>query len=621
MWSLVFFAAGALGGLPRHKRAVIDYNSAPPNLSTLANGSLFETWRPRAHILPPFGQIGDPCAHYVDAETGTVHFGWLHAGASGATTDDLVTYKDLNANGAPFIEAGGLNDPVAVFDGTVINVGVGGKPTFLYTSVSYLPIQWTIAYTRGSETQSLAVSYDDGRNFTKLEQGPVISGPPLAVNVTGFRDPYAFQSSQLDTLLDSANGTWYLVISGGVHGDGPSQFLYRQYDPEFQYWEELGQWWHEPANTTWGNGDWAGRWGFNFEVSNIFTLDEEGYTDEGEFFTTLGAEWSLAPIVPQVSDFRDALWVSGNVTIEDGEVRFSPSYAGKLEWGHSAYATHGQVVRADSKPSVASGAPDRFISTTWLTGDYYGTLDPATNQQNWTGALLLPRELSIGKICNVVDNDLSREVGSWKTSRNESGIVDLSTLKQTIARESLAALLRSNETWQEESRTLNSSAVIPFEKSPGSKFFVLEASIAVPQSARDSDLKAGFQILASEYESTTIYYQFSNESVIVDRTNTSAAAKTTNDIDSRNEAGRLRLFDIAQDDGEATVENLKLTIVVDNAVVEIHANDRFALSTWARSWYDSSTEVRFFQEGAGQVAFENITIHEGLFDAWPERQN
>ncbi|KAF3001701.1 hypothetical protein E8E14_000211 [Neopestalotiopsis sp. 37M] len=611
MWSLVLFAAGALG------QASIDYNSAPPNLSTLANGSLFETWRPRAHLLPPFGQIGDPCAHYVDAETGTVHFGWLHDGASGATTDDLVTYRDLNADGAPFIEAGGLNDPVAVFDGTVINVGVDGKPTFLYTSVSYLPIQWTIAYTRGSETQSLAVSYDDGKNFTKLEQGPVIPGPPFAVNVTGFRDPYAFQSTQLDTLLNSTDGTWYLVISGGVHGDGPSQFLYRQYDPDFQYWEELGQWWHEAANTTWGSGDWAGRWGFNFEVSNIFTLSEDGYSDEGTFFTTMGAEWSLAPIVPQVSDFRDALWVSGDVTVEDGEVKFSPSFAGKIDWGHSAYATHGQVVRADSKPSNTSGAPDRFISTTWLTGDYYGTLNPATNQQNWTGALLLPRELSIGKICNVVDNELAREVGSWKATRNESGVVDLSTLKQTIVRESIAALLEG-DVIEEESRTLNSSAIIPFQQSPQTKFFVLEASIVVPQSARDSDLKAGFQILASEYESTSIYYQFSNETIMVDRANTSAAAETTNDIDSRNEYGRLRLFDIAQG-GDTSVEVLKLTIVVDNAVVEIHANDRFVLSTWARSWYASSTEVRFFQEGSGEVTFENITIHEGLYDAWPER--
>lgn len=584
MKSTILLAAGALGAyFPRQDSiSTIDYNSAPPNLTTLANGSLFETWRPRAHILPPFGQIGDPCGHYVDAETGTFHISWLFNGngAAGATTDDLVTYTDLNADGAPFIVPGGLNDPVAVFDGTVINVGIGGFPTFLYTSVSHLPIQWTIAYTRGSETQSLAVSNDGGRNFTKIAQGPVIPSPPFAVNVTGFRDPFAFQNTQLDALLNSTVDTWYVVISGGVHGDGPSQFLYRQHDPEFQYWEGLGQWWHEPANTTWGNGDWAGRWGFNFEVSNIFTLNEEGFSDEGMFFTTLGAEWSLDPIVPQVSDFRDSLWVAGDVSLEDGDVKFKPSFAGKLDWGDSAYATHGQVVRADSQPSTNSGAPDRFISTSWLTGDFYGTLDPATNQQNWTGALLLPRELAVGTIVNVVDNELAREVGSWKTSSNESGIIELTTLKQTIARESLAALL-DGDSYVEGSRILNSSGITAFQQSPDSKFFVLKASITFPQSARGSDLKAGFQILASEHESTDIYYQFSNESVIVDRSNTSAAARTTNDIDSRNEAGRLRLFDIAQDE-EPVVEVLKLTIVVDNAVVEIHANDRFVLSTWAR---------------------------------------
>ncbi|KAK9795992.1 putative Glycosyl hydrolase [Seiridium cardinale] len=619
MKSSILFSAGALGAHnPRQDGAsTVDYTLEPGNLSTLANGSLFETWRPRAHVLPPFGQIGDPCGHYVDTETGSFHIGFLHNGAAGAVTDDLVTYTDLNPDGAPFIEAGGLNDPVAVFDGTVINAGIDGLPTFLYTSVSYLPIQWTIAYTRGSETQSLAVSYDGGRNFTKLEQGPAIPAPPFAVNVTGFRDPYAFQNVQLDTLLGSDNGSWYLVLSGGVHGKGPSQFLYRQHDPGFQYWEELGQWWHEPANTTWGNGDWAGRWGFNFEVSNVFTLDEAGFSHDGTFFTTLGAEWSLDPIVPQVSDFRDSLWVSGEVGIENGQAKFNPTFAGKLDWGDSAYASHGQVVPATSQPSTKSGAPDRFITTLWLTGDFYGTQDPATNQQNWTGALLLPRELSIGKISNVVDNELAREVGAWKTSSNESGIVELTTLHQQIAREPLAAMLNGTS-FAEESRNLSSSDVVPFEQSPGSKFFVLQAAITFPSSARQSASKAGFQILASEHEATTVYYQFSNESMIIDRTNTSAAAKTTNGIDSRNEAGRLRLFDIVEND-EVVVETLELTIVVDNAVVEVHANDRFALSTWARSWYSNSTEIRFFYEGDDEVIFKDIIVQEGLYEAWPER--
>ena len=101
--------------------------------------------------------------HYTDPETGLFHVGYLHLGASGATTDNLVTYRDVNPDSEPFIRAGGINDPVAVFDGSVIERGVNGTPTLLYTSVSFLPIQWTIRYTQGSETQSLAFARDGGQ--------------------------------------------------------------------------------------------------------------------------------------------------------------------------------------------------------------------------------------------------------------------------------------------------------------------------------------------------------------------------------------------------------------------------------------------------------------------------
>ncbi|SPO07440.1 uncharacterized protein DNG_10134 [Cephalotrichum gorgonifer] len=595
----------------------VDYNTAPPNLSTLANGSLFETWRPKAHVLPPFGQIGDPCMHYTDPETGLFHVGWLHEGAAGATTDDLATYYDLNPDGAPFIKAGGVNDPIAVFDGSVIPSGIDGKPTLLYTSVSYLPIQWTIPYTRGSETQSLAVTHDGGRNFTKLHQGPAIPSPPFAVNVTGWRDPYVFQNAKLDSLLKSTPETWYTVISGGVHGDGPSVFLYRQYDPDFQYWEYLGQWWHEGANSTWGSGEWAGRWGFNFEVANVFSLDEHGYNAEGEVFMTVGGEWSFAPIVPEVSDSRDMIWAAGEVTLKKGEVKFTPTMAGILDWGASAYAAAGKYLPASSEASEKSGAPDRFVSYVWLTGDFYGTADFPTPQQNWTGALLLPRELSTGTISNVVDNELSRETGSWRVASRKSGVLELATLKQVIARETLAEL-KSGERFTEPARNVSSSGSVAFQRSPESKFYVLTASLSFSASARGSDLRAGFEVLSSEFETTKIYYQFSNESVIIDRANSSAASRTTEGIDSRNESGRLRLFDIVQDD-EERVETLELTIVVDNSIVEVHANDRFAVSTWARSWYASSKDIKFFHEGEGEVEFGEVTVYEGLYDAWPDR--
>jgi hypothetical protein len=43
----------------------LDYNSAPPNLSTLGNNSIFDTWRPKAHVLPPSNHIGDPCSELL----------------------------------------------------------------------------------------------------------------------------------------------------------------------------------------------------------------------------------------------------------------------------------------------------------------------------------------------------------------------------------------------------------------------------------------------------------------------------------------------------------------------------------------------------------------------------
>lgn len=38
------------------------------------------------------------------------------------------------------------------------------------------------------------------------------------------------------------------------------------------------------------------------------------------------------------------------------------------------------------------------------------------------------------------------------------------------------------------------------------------------------------------------------------------------------------------------------------------------------SWYAYSTNIRFFHSGSGDVTFSNVTIYEGLANAWPERK-
>ncbi|KAK5136449.1 hypothetical protein LTR08_003094 [Meristemomyces frigidus] len=572
--------------------------------------------------------------HYTDPQTGLFHVGYLHNGAAGATTDDLVTYTDVNPDDPTFIRAGGKNDPVAVFDGSVIPSGINGTPTLLYTSVSYLPIHWTIPYTKGSETQSLAVTYNGGKYFTKLNQGPVIPGAPygsVALNVTGFRDPYVFQNAELDRTYRSQNGTWYVAISGGVHDIGPNQFLYRQYSPEFRDWEYLGEWWSEPANSTWGLGTWAGRWGFNWEVGNVFTASEEGYDAEGDFFVTLGAEWGYAPVQPQTSQFREQLWASGNISTQrHGGVHFEPSMAGHLDWGMSAYAAAGKLVPASSQASLRSGAGDRFVIYLWLTNDHFGDLDFPVVQQGWGSSLTTPRELRRGHIADVVDNDLVSEVGSWRivSSNAMAGTVGLSTLGQKMVREATHAYVsNATSSFSEVGRTVVSSpygagSTIAFSQSPDSRFYMMTASITFPALARGnkSDVKAGFKILSSEYESTLIYYQLSNESLIIDRSNSSAAAQSTNGIATDNEAGRLRLFDIkGPAETSSRVETLELTILVDNGVVEVYANDRFVISTWVWAWYATSNQIAFFHEGPDAVEFGEVKVHEGLVDAWPER--
>lgn len=588
--------------------AELDYNRAPPNLTELTGTELYHTWRPKAHVTPIFGRMQDPCGHYTDHNTGSFHVGYLWStspgGLTACKTDDLVTYEDVNPLAEKVIVRGGENDPLAVFDGSIVSKGIDGYPTLMYTGVKSLPITWSMSYVPQSETQTIAVSRDGGHTFEKLDHPPVIVQPD-GIEPTAFRDPYMFNSYQLDSLLGSENGTWYVTVSGGVKGSnpaapgwepdaGPGQFLYRQQvHGNFLDWEYLGMWWREAANSTSSNNSWAVSWGFNMETANLANLDEHGVNNvDGDLFHIIGSEYSTIwdGIVRNVSSWggqfkRDANWASGTVSLRPGtqEPVFTPTMASRLDWGLTSYATAAQVLSADSQASKKSGVTvDRWISYVWLTGDEFGTLEyhpPVA--QNWTGSLCLPRELSVGYIDNVVLDDLSSETPSaWVIdSRDEStNTVRLKMLKQTVARETLAALQDPDSTTviTELGTTISQPGETPFVKSPSSRFFVLSANITFPASARESDLRAGFQILASDNERTNIWYQLSSETFSIDRSQSSAAALSTENFDLREEKGNFRLFDIER---SGNVESLRLTVVIDNSIVELFANERFALAS------------------------------------------
>jgi len=206
------------------------------------------------------------------------------------------------------------------------------------------------------------------------------------------------------------------------------------------------------------------------------------------------------------------LWINGNVSLtENGTVKFEPTMAGVLDWGIQAYAAAGKLLPASSKASQGSGITvDRYLSYLWLTNDDYGQNDFPKAQQGWDGTLLTARELSKGTIPNVVDNSLVHEKASWLvTGHNESaGTVELTTLHQKIVREAYSAFTKNaTEVHHQQARGLKANS--DFDFTPSSKFFVMIATIDFPNSARgnDSDVKAGFRILESDAESTSIYYR------------------------------------------------------------------------------------------------------------------
>ena len=102
-------------------------------------------------------------------------------------------------------------------------------------------------------------------------------------NLTGFRDPYAFVSPVLSSLLantTSAVGDHFLTISSGLRASadaagGPRLFLYRQTKPgDVRQWTYISPFVSVPAFSTFS--EWSGNFGINFETACVVRLDEQG---------------------------------------------------------------------------------------------------------------------------------------------------------------------------------------------------------------------------------------------------------------------------------------------------------------------------------------------------------
>ncbi|CAD6891130.1 unnamed protein product [Tilletia controversa] len=629
-----------------------DFARLPPtNFHSLANGSLFSQWRPKAHFIHPSQITGDPTSLWADpsgsgAIISTI-YGYLRTSSNpfanalrAAKTIDFVTFEDWGVTIGP----GGVNDPIAVFDGKAIPKGYKGLPTLLYTAVSYAPISWRVPYVRGAETQALAYSEDQGKTWIKVAAPPVIRSPPTGVSVTGFRDPYLFQSSSLDRALglkDNVGQQWYTTVSSGEKGKGSRIFLYKQENKNWMNWTYIGAPLAPRPNTTFGEFAFTGNDGVNFECVTPLTLGQKGDDPNGLAVFTMGAEGNK-------SDHSWQLWKLGEWK-QASPVRFEVHATGALDWA-AGYACTG----------VEDYKGGRRIFTCMFTEDF---VTDGKYKQNWQNSLTLSREVFIKELV-VPDNALARKRASWAIKlsngstvpadspavpKSSNGTLTLVTLGQRPVNELYDMRNKATSSWKESDTQLSLKTAkrapgaqvkrdahgeyvfVPFAQSPTSRHWEMEATLnfnpKALRNAKVADFAAGITLMSGRNESAMLSYQPSNESVAVTR----KLALSSKLIIKKPQYGTLRLWNTTSDNGTSfATQSLNVRVFMDGSALEIYINDLFVLSTRLYYWYPDSTKMGFFYRlPAGAVAnasndlfdvsWSNVSVWEGLFDAYPNR--
>ncbi|ORY65647.1 glycosyl hydrolase [Leucosporidium creatinivorum] len=601
----------------------LDQATAPGNLTLCGNATLFNVWRPKARVIGREGWANDNMGIW-QRDDGSLHVGWQcnpqhiqwgNISMCAATSTDLVTYTDLNKTLWP----SEIYDIRGVFDGTIIKDGFNGKPSILYTS-TYPggPLGATVKEVEGVETQSIAYTEDEGKSWIKLPYtaggNPVIYDWPMQ-NLTGFRDPYVFKSPRLAALLGSSSATnitsssnsssnstesdLFATISGGVHGKGAKLFLYRQNETgNVLNWDYISPLLETGVNSSWS--EWSGNTGNNFETASANRLNATGDAfDAGDDetavdFLSFGTENGR----DQIHQKHWALWAAVNYTAtSNGTVSSEILYAGVTDWGQS-YA----FVNFPYNGS-------RQIGIGWT---YEGDTTMAlAKQQGYQGAFTAMRDVFVKYTPNVdpTDSDLSLKA-SWGVKNESDGTTTVSTLGQRIIPELLSAWKAAANVSTPNATTLSSDGYQPFEQQPTDRYYVLKGQFDFE---RNSTGSVGFRVLASDSEYTDILYDPVAQNLTVAR----EMSSLVNSYDNTTELGKLKLWRTL---GSNTT-TLNLTVIVDNSVIEVHANDEFALTTRVYPWLSNSTGTGFLSSNVSgsAVKVSNVELWDGLVDAWPER--
>jgi beta-fructofuranosidase len=517
---------------------------------------------------------------------------------------DLVNWE--NPQGRPALKPDQDYDHGGVFTGCLIPCFDGSNDPLVvcYSAVRKLPFHWsTPPYPRNAAGIAIATSSDSGMTWEKSSSNPVLQGEPNDIQVTGFRDPYVAAWPALDRVRGAEKACTYALVSGGVEGAGPTTFLYALDSCDVTDWQYIGPLVNMPMRYSPSPLSEL-NFGMNWECTNFMTF---GKGRDQRNFLIVGAEGDVERehIAARHSSqqsltrtIRQQLWMCGDLVLDRGSVELKYRYGGILDHG-SYYAANSFQDPRSGKRIVHGWIPEEDCTAAFAT------------RKGWNGSLALPREillLSILDVHGAIHTPLS-ELTSIERKENGHGSWDLTTLgvrpldDLRILRENCAnpSTLRDIKLLPET--TANSIATLH------TLAWEVEAVVFVPETCRTFSLDFRDQ----ETLSTRFKLSFSleHETISVIR-NHSDTTDTFNDCVER---GSFTLFRTRASDSTTTaLELLRLRIYSDGDVLEVFANDRFALATMV--YHDqkggSVDVVPSVAGGAGTAVLKEINIWDGL---------
>lgn len=468
----------------------------------------FLRWRPSYHLMAPSGWLNDPCAPGFDPETGVYYlsFQWNPKGNDWgdiswgqATSRDLLSW---DVSSKPSMVPDMPYDNCGIFTGCLVKakraMGRSGHLTCIYTSVNALPIHHTLDYTHGSESLSLAHSYDNGQTWEKSVQNPIIPSAPPELAVTGWRDPFVSSWPSMSRLLghDPAQ-TLYGVISGGIKDTTPTTFVYAVDASDLSKWSYLGPLVNLGPNLR--PSRWSGDLGRNWEVTNFLTMCDEEDGNISRDFLIMGTEGCLpsaessAPSTPDALTRipRCQLWMCGTLQ-KKVKTDQSSAVAPNMSYKSGGHLDHGSYYAANS---FFDPATQRQTVWGWITED--DLCDELRHHQGWSGLLSLPRELRLQTIHHVTrawSSELS-SITSIEADPDDQGTHTVRTLASSPVQRVVHQLRNAAEVRKSELRNLQLKPWAHHATFGTSELksvqWELNCSIRLSKSCRDAGLAIG----------------------------------------------------------------------------------------------------------------------------------